>query len=46
VPENLSGYVNFLRPWMNEILNQIVLMLMFFMLVIATLIVLRLQDIG
>jgi hypothetical protein len=31
---------------MNEILNQIVLMLMFFMLVIATLIALRLQDIG
>jgi hypothetical protein len=46
VPENLSGYINFLHPWMNEILNQIVLMLMFFMLVAATLIVLRLQDIG
>jgi len=46
VPENLSAYVNFLHPWMNEILNQIVLMLMFFMLVLATLIVLRLQDIG
>jgi ABC transport system ATP-binding/permease protein len=46
IPENLSGYVNFLHPWMHEILNQIVLMLMFFMLVVATLIVLRLQDIG
>lgn len=46
IPENLSSYINFLHPWMNEILNQIVLMLMFFMLVIATLIVLRLQDIG
>lgn len=46
VPEDLSRYVNFLHPWMNEILNQIVLMLMFFMLVIATLIVLRLQDTG
>jgi len=46
IPENLSGYVNFLHPWMNEILNQLVLMLMFFMLVVATLIVLRLQDIG
>ena len=46
VPENLSAYVNFLHPWMNEILNQLVLMLMFFMLVLATLIVLRLQDIG
>ncbi len=46
VPEDLSGYVSFLHPWMNEILNQLVLMLMFFMLVLATLIVLRLQDIG
>ncbi len=46
VPEDLSQYVNFLHPWMNEILNQIVLMLMFFMLVVATLILLRLQDIG
>ena len=46
VPENLSNYVNFLHPWMNEILNQFVLMLMFWILVVATLIVLRLQDIG
>ncbi|MGI8788194.1 MAG: FHA domain-containing protein [Pyrinomonadaceae bacterium] len=46
VPKDLSGYVSFLHPWMNEILNQIVLMLMFFVLVLATLIVLRLQDIG
>ncbi len=44
IPENLSGYVSFLHPWMHEIVNQFVLMLMFFMLVIATLIVLRLQD--
>jgi ABC transport system ATP-binding/permease protein len=46
IPENLSRYITFLHPWMNEILNQAVLMLMFFMLVIFTLIVLRLQDIG
>jgi len=46
VPENLSRYVNFLHPWMNEILNQMVLMLMFFMLIAATLIVLRMQNIG
>jgi ABC-type multidrug transport system ATPase subunit len=44
IPEDLSGYVNFLHPWMHEILNQLVLMLMFGILVIATLIVLRLQD--
>ncbi len=46
VPEDLSRHVNFLHPWMNEILNQFVLMLMFWILVIAALIVLRLQDIG
>jgi ABC-type multidrug transport system ATPase subunit len=46
IPENLSRYVTFLHPWMHEILNQIVLMLMFFILVAATLIALRLQDIG
>jgi hypothetical protein len=33
-----------MHPWMNEIVNQIVLMLMFGLLVIVTLIVLRLQD--
>jgi hypothetical protein len=46
IDKNLSDYVNFLHPWMNEVLNQIVLMIMFFMLVIATLIVLRMQDIA
>ncbi|NJM54265.1 MAG: ABC transporter permease [Blastocatellia bacterium] len=45
IPADLSGYVNFLHPWMNVILNQIILMLMFWMLVIATLIILRIQDI-
>ncbi len=46
VPPDLSRYVNFLHPWMNGILNQFVLMLMFLMLVIATLIVLRIKDIS
>ncbi len=45
LPKDLSAYITFLHPWMNEILNQLVLMLMFGMLVIAALIVLRLQDI-
>ncbi len=45
LPKDLSGYITFLHPWMNEVLNQLVLMLMFGMLVIATLIILRLQDI-
>lgn len=44
VPDDLSGYITFLHPWMNEVLNQLVLMLMFGMLTIATLIVLRLKD--
>ncbi|MGI9036940.1 MAG: FHA domain-containing protein [Pyrinomonadaceae bacterium] len=46
IDKNLSDYVNFLNPWMDEVLNQIVLMLMFFILVTATLIVLRTQEIG
>jgi hypothetical protein len=46
VPRDLSRYVDFLHPWMDEVLNQFVLMLMFLMLVVGALIVLRLQDIG
>jgi ABC-type multidrug transport system ATPase subunit len=46
LPVNLSEYITFLHPWMDEVLNQIVLMIMFGLLVIATLIVLRMQDIG
>ena len=45
IPTDLSDYITFLHPWMDEILNQVVLMLMFGLLVITTLIVLRLQDI-
>lgn len=44
VPDDLSAFVTFLHPWMNEVVNQIVLMLMFGMLVLFTLVVLRLQD--
>jgi len=46
VPKDLSKYVDFLHPWMDEVLNQAVLVLMFFILVVAALIVLRMQDIG
>jgi ABC-type multidrug transport system ATPase subunit len=46
VPEDLSGYVNFLHPWMHVVLNQIVLMLMFSILVVAALIALKLRDTG
>ena len=45
VPEDLSSYVTFLHPWMNEVLNQVVLVLMFWVLTACTLIVLRLKDI-
>lgn len=45
LPANLSGYITFLHPWMHEVLNQIVLMLMFGMLALGTLIILRLRDI-
>lgn len=44
LPGDLSGYITFLHPWMNEVLNQLVLMLMFLGLVVATLIVQRLKD--
>jgi ABC transport system ATP-binding/permease protein len=46
IPKDLSGHVDFLHPWMNDIVNQIILMMMFLMLVMGTLIVLRMQDIG
>ena len=45
IPEDLSGYISFLHPSMNEVLNQIVLMLMFGMMVIVTIIIMRLKDI-
>ncbi|HXF43419.1 MAG TPA: FHA domain-containing protein [Pyrinomonadaceae bacterium] len=44
VPEDLSGYITFMHPWMNEILDQFVLSAMFFILLILTAITLRLQD--
>lgn len=46
VPKNLSGYVNFLHPWMDSWLNPIVLLFMFFGLVLATVIALKAQDIA
>lgn len=46
VPDDLSSYVTFLHPWMNEVVDQLVLMLMFGLLVLATLIVLKLRDVA
>src|SRR5215831_19488993 len=45
IPDNLSPYINFLHPWGNILLDPFVLMVMFFGLVIATIITLRAQDI-
>ena len=45
IPEDLSNYVNFLHPWGNIFLDPLVLILMFFSLVIATIVTLRAQDI-
>ncbi len=45
LPEDLSGYVTFLHPWMSDVLNQIVLMLMFLFAAIAAAVVLRIRDI-
>jgi ABC transport system ATP-binding/permease protein len=45
IPEDLSSYINFLHPWGNLLLDPFVLLVMFFGLVIATIITLRAQDI-
>jgi ABC-type multidrug transport system ATPase subunit/pSer/pThr/pTyr-binding forkhead associated (FHA) protein len=45
IPDDLSNYINFLHPWGNILLDPLVLLVMFFGLVIATVIALRAQDI-
>ena len=45
IPKDLSNYINFLHPWGNVILDPLALIVMFFGLVIATIITLRAQDI-
>ena len=45
-PGRFSNYVDFLHPWGNVLLNPIVLLIMFFGLLLATIIALRSQDIG
>jgi ABC-type multidrug transport system ATPase subunit len=46
MPDDLSGYVDFLHPWGDRWLNPLVLLLMFLGLTGATIIALRSQDIG
>jgi hypothetical protein len=45
-PEDLSPYVNFLHPWGHPLVNPAILVVMFFLLVGATIAALRAQDIG
>jgi ABC transport system ATP-binding/permease protein len=46
IPDDLSNYVDFKHPWGHVLLNPIVLLIMFFGLLLATIITLRSQDIG
>jgi ABC transport system ATP-binding/permease protein len=46
IPDDLSGYIDFLHPWGNMLLNPLVLIFMFFMLIVGTVLTLRAQDIG
>ena len=45
-PDDLSSYVNFLHPWGHPLLNPGILVAMFFLLVGATIVALRGQDIA
>ena len=46
MPDDLSGYVDFLHPWGDEWLNPLILLLMFLGLTGGTILALRSQDIG
>ena len=46
MPDDLSGYVDFLHPWGDKWLNALVLLMMFIGLTGGTIIALRSQDIG
>ena len=41
LPADLSGYVTFKHPWMGEILNQVLLVVMFWFAALATIVVMR-----
>ncbi len=46
MPDNLSGYVDFLHPWGDRWLNPLALLIMFIGLTGGTIVALRSQDIG
>ena len=45
IPEDLSSYVTFFHPWGHWLLDPFALLVMFFGLLIATILALRAQDI-
>ncbi len=45
IPEDLSNYIAFKHPWGHGLLDPFVLLIMFFALIIATVITLRAQDV-
>jgi len=45
IPEDVSNYISFLHPWGHALIDPLVLMFMFFVLVIATIVTLKAQDI-
>jgi ABC transport system ATP-binding/permease protein len=46
IPDDLSGYIDFLHPWGNMLVNPLMLLFMFFALLLGTVLALRAQDIG
>jgi ABC transport system ATP-binding/permease protein len=46
IPDDLSNYVDFLHPLGNVYINPIILVIMFFGLLLMTILALRAQDIG
>lgn len=45
VSKDLSNYVDFLHPWGGDLLNPLILIIMFFGLILASIIALKAQDI-
>ena len=46
IPDDLSGYVDFLHPWGGVWVNPAALLLMFFGLIVGSIVIWRAQDIG
>jgi ABC transport system ATP-binding/permease protein len=46
IKDDLSGYVSFMHPWGNLVINPVVLLFMLFSLIVMTLVALRVKDTG